>query len=153
MKKKLYCRAFVVGVLLAFSFSTGCKQEAAASENPTVNKNTAPVSTSQKTQKTKKAVVKIVFVGKQNACDCTRKRIEDSWSALQKALGTPAKLPVERLQIDTDGAQVEPYRQQKAIMALPALYFVDDKATVLELLQGEVTEDQILAVIKPTEKN
>jgi len=143
MKKKLYRNAFIVGVLLYFSFSTSCKQEAAASENPTVKKSTAPVSTPQKTQKTKKAVAEIVFVGKQNACDCTRKRIEDSWTALQKALGTPAKLPVERLQIDTDEAQVEPYRQQKAMMALPAIYFVDDKATVLELLQGEVTAEQV----------
>ena len=148
MKKKLYCKVLIVGVLLFFSFSTSCKQEAAASENPTVKKNTAPVSTPQKTQETKKAVAKIVFVGKQNACDCTRKRVEDSWAALQKALGTPAKLPVERLQIDTDEAQVEPYRQQKAMMALPAIYFVDDKTTVLELLQGEVTDAQIAAVLK-----
>jgi len=148
MKKKLYCKAFIVGVLLSFSFSTSCKQEAAASENPTVKKNTAPMSTAQKNQETKKAVAKIVFVGKQNACDCTRTRVEAGWAALQKALGTPAKLPVERMQIDTDEARVEPYRQQKAMMALPAIYFVDDKAMVLELLQGEVTDAEITAVLK-----
>ena len=73
--------------------------------------------------------------------------VDDSWAALQKALGTPAKVPVERLQIDTDGAQVEPYKQQKAMMALPAIYFVDGEAKVLELLQGEVTAEQVQKVL------
>ena len=90
---------------------------------------------------------KIVFVGKEHACDCTRKTVDAGWAALQKALGTPAKLPVERLQIDTEGEKVAPYRKQKPMMALPAIYFVDDKNVVLELLQGEVTAEQIGAAI------
>jgi len=88
-------------------------------------------------------VTKIVFVGKEHACDCTRKTVDEGWAALQKALGTPAKLPVERLQVDTEAAKVEPYRQQKPIMALPAIYFLDGKGVVTELLQGEVTLEQI----------
>jgi hypothetical protein len=93
-------------------------------------------------------VAKIVFVGKERACDCTRKSIDAGWAAVQKALGTPAKVPVERLQVDTEGAKVERYRSQKAVMALPAIYFVDDKNVVLELLQGEVTEAQIASTLK-----
>lgn len=91
-------------------------------------------------------VTRIVFVGKEHACDCTKKSIDAGWEALQKALGTPAKLPVERLQVDTQGDKVAPYRQQKPMMALPAIYFVDGKNMVLELLQGEVTAEQIAAV-------
>ena len=56
-------------------------------------------------------------------------------------------MPVERLQIDTDGAQVELLRQQKAVMALPAIYFVDTKAKVLDLLQGEVTDAEVTAIL------
>jgi hypothetical protein len=91
---------------------------------------------------------RIVFVGKEHACDCTKKSIDAGWEALQKALGAPAKLPVERLQIDTQGDKVTPFREQKPMMALPALYFVDGKDTVMELLQGEVSEAQIAAVLK-----
>jgi hypothetical protein len=97
---------------------------------------------------TKAKTNRIIFVGKEHACDCTKKSIDAGWEALQKALGTPAKLPVERLQIDTQGDKVVPYRQQKPMMALPALYFVDGKDMVLELLQGEVTEAEIAAVLK-----
>jgi len=93
-------------------------------------------------------VTKIVFVGKENACNCTRKTVDAGWAALQKALGTPAKLPVERLQIDTQGDKVAPYRQQKPMMVLPAIYFVDDNNVVLELLQGRVTEAQVTDTLR-----
>jgi len=91
---------------------------------------------------------RIIFVGKERVCDCTRKSIEAGWDALQKALGAPAKLPVERLQIDTQGDKVAPYRQQKPMMALPAIYFVDDKGAVIELLQGEITAKQVTDIVK-----
>ncbi|MEK7704206.1 MAG: hypothetical protein AAB426_04550, partial [Myxococcota bacterium] len=90
-------------------------------------------------------VTKIIFVGKEHACDCTRKSVDAGWAALQKVLGTPAKVPVERLQIDTQGEKVMFYRQQRPMMALPAIYFVDGKGVVLGLLQGEVSVAQIAA--------
>jgi hypothetical protein len=135
-----------LAVLLS-ALAPACKQQGVASQQAT----TAPEPVKAAVAESK--IAKIVFVGKQNACDCTRKRVEGSWAALQNALGTPAKLPVERLQVDTNGAQVEPLRQQKAMMALPAIYFVDDKATVLELLQGEVTDAQIAAALKGNPKS
>jgi hypothetical protein len=93
-------------------------------------------------------IARIVFVGKQEACDCTRAAIDASWAALEQALGTPARLPVEQLQNDTEGDKVAPYREQQAIMALPAIYFVDRGGRVLAQLQGEVTEQQIRAVLE-----
>jgi hypothetical protein len=93
-------------------------------------------------------VTRIVFVGKEHPCDCTRKALDAGWAALQKALGTPSKVPVEKLQVDTDGSKVDPYRNQKPIMALPAIYFLDGKGTVVDLLQGEVTSDQIAGVLQ-----
>jgi hypothetical protein len=96
----------------------------------------------------KSKVTKVVFVGKARACDCTRKTIDAGWAALRKALGTPPKLPVVRLQVDTDRDKVEPYRTQKPMMDLPAIYFVDGKNVVVELLEGEVTAEQIRAALR-----
>ena len=90
-------------------------------------------------------VEKIVFVGKEHDCACTRKAIDASWKALQAALGAPAKVPVLQLKVDTESAKVEPYEKQKAIMALPAIYFLDEQGISIENLQGEVTVDQIKA--------
>jgi hypothetical protein len=88
-------------------------------------------------------VVRIVFVGKEHACDCTRKKVETALAALQKVLGTPPKIPVEMLKVDTEEDKVEPYRKQKPMMAIPAIYFVDGKGGVVEMLQGEITAEQI----------
>jgi hypothetical protein len=90
---------------------------------------------------------KIVFVGKEHACDCTRKAVDASWTALQKALGPTAKLPIEKMYVDTEAARVEAYRSQKPIMALPAIYFVDGQGTVLDQLQGEVNETQVQPIL------
>lgn len=95
--------------------------------------------------KTTSAISRIVFVGKAEACDCTRKSIDASWTALQSALATRKPLPVEKLEVDVDEVKVEPYRKQKAVVALPGIYLVDDKGTVVELLQGELSEGEIAA--------
>lgn len=142
MRRTLLSVLAVAGLSVSLSVAaTACKQQVVASQQTTAGREPAKAAAAES------KIAKVVFVGKQNACDCTRKRIEDTWAALQKALGTPAKLPVERLQIDTDGAQVELLRQQKAVMALPAIYFVDTKAKVLDLLQGEVTDAEVTAIL------
>jgi hypothetical protein len=123
----------------------GCERSRAAQGAVAANKTKAqqasPVAPAAST------VGKILFVGKEHPCDCTKKALDAGWAALQQALGTPAKLPVERLAVDTEAAKVEPYRQQRPIMALPAIYFLDGKGTVLEMLQGEVTANQIVSVL------
>jgi len=150
-------KSTIFALLLLFLPSAGCeKNEAAAATAKLVSAPAAtpvcdtsrPGATCADQVSTAAKVIKIVFVGKENACECTRKRVDAAWAELQKALGTPAKLPVELVQIDTERSKVEPYMQQKPIMALPAIYFLDGKNVVVELLQGEVTEAQITAVLK-----
>lgn len=92
-------------------------------------------------------VARVVFVGKEHACDCTRKKVETARAALEKALGTPAKLPVETLQLDTQEEKVEPYRKMRPIMALPAIYFLDAKDDLVEMLQGEITDGQVSSAL------
>jgi hypothetical protein len=96
-------------------------------------------------------IARIVFVGKQDACDCTRKAIEATAKALDAALGRPARLPVERLAIDVDRERVAALRAKKPMMALPALYLLDAKGGIVTLLQGEQTEAQIRRVLKGSE--
>ncbi len=93
-------------------------------------------------------IVKVVFVGKEHACDCTRKKVDTALAALQQVLGTPYKIPVEMLKVDTEEDKVEPYRKQKPMMAVPAIYFVDGKGVVTDMLQGEITAEQIARIVK-----
>jgi hypothetical protein len=93
-------------------------------------------------------VTKIVFVDKEHACDCTRKKVATAQAALAQVLGTPAKIPVETMKADTESDKLEPYRRQKPMMAVPAIYFVDEKNTVLQLLQGELTAEQVARAIE-----
>jgi hypothetical protein len=131
----------LLGFALLFA-AGGCNKTSIAAAAQTTASTTS-VSQVAAASPAAAKVTKIVFVGKEHACDCTRKTVDGGWAALQKALGTPAKLPVERLQIDTEAAKVAPYREQKPMMALPAIYFLDGKGAVTELLQGEVTLEQI----------
>lgn len=137
-------KAFISGTIVLLLALVGCDNSSRASEP-----QASEVLVERADEGAKKTkVAKIVFVGAKQVCDCTRSRIEEGWATLQEALGASPKLPVERLKIDLDKAQVEPYREQKAIMALPAIYFVDGQAKVLDLLQGEVTVEKINAVLK-----
>ena len=94
------------------------------------------------------AVARVVFVGKENACQCTRKAIDASWKALEAALGPHNGISVEQVKVDTESDRVAPYRAQRAFMALPAMYFFDAAGGLVEMLQGEVTEEQVRAVLK-----
>jgi hypothetical protein len=124
-------------VLIAICFASVAGASGCRRPEPPKQPATAPAAAA--TPK----LSKIVFVGKEHACDCTRKAVDASWTALQKALGPAAKLPIEKMYVDTEAARVEAYRSQKPIMALPAIYFVDGQGTVLDQLQGEVNETQV----------
>ena len=93
-------------------------------------------------------VARIVFIDQEGACECTRKRIEGTWTALQSALGEPAGLPVERIHADTQAGLAAPYVDNKPLMVPPGVYFVDDGGAVIQMLQGEVTAEQIAAVLR-----
>jgi hypothetical protein len=94
------------------------------------------------------SVASVVFVGKENACQCTRKAIDASWKALEAALGPHNRIAVEQVKVDTESDRVAPYRAKRAFMALPAMYFFDAAGGLVEMLQGEVTEEQVRAVLK-----
>jgi hypothetical protein len=141
-------RPFSISALLVLSVTvTSCenrKAEAASvSASAAVLASAAPIVASPSPSDSATKVDRIVFVGKEHACDCTRKKVDAALAALQQVLGTPAKIPVEMLKVDTEEEKVEPYRKQKPMMAVPAIYFIDSKGGVVEMLQDEVTAAQV----------
>ena len=89
-------------------------------------------------------VARIVFIDLENCCKCTRQRTDDSWAALQTVIkeGSPA-IPVERIHMDSDPEKAAPYRDQRSIMVVPAIYFLDEDGNLSEMIQGETTADNI----------
>lgn len=127
-------------VSLCLLVATSCEQAKAPPKQATTS-TAAAVAGAPK-------VAKVVFIDKENACECTKKRIDGTWAALQGALGTPASFPVERIHLDTEAAKAEFYTVLKPLMVPPGLYFVDGRDAVVEMLQGEVTTEQIATVLK-----
>lgn len=91
------------------------------------------------------SVKRIVFLDKQEACACTRERVDKSWAELQKALGEGNSMPVERIFVDTQHEVAQKYEKMSPVMVLPGVYLLDDKGQLVELLQGELSEDAIAA--------
>jgi len=93
-------------------------------------------------------VSRIVFVGKEHACDCTRARIDETWASLQAVLKSEKGILVERARIDTEPDRVEPLQKMRAIIVIPAVFFFDASDTLFEMLQGEVTTEQFARVLQ-----
>jgi len=94
-----------------------------------------------------KNVALVVFIGQDQACACTRDRIDKSWKALQEALAGRPGIQVHKLQWDVDEMEAEKYSALKPVMVIPGIYFLDDKGGLAGFLQGEVTAGQIAAVM------
>jgi hypothetical protein len=127
--------------------TTGCNRSRASNERASATAAPTTAAATATHGQTAARVARIIFVGKERPCNCTKARLEAGWAALEAALGTPPKVPVERLKVDAQPDKVAPYRRQKPAMALPALYFVDANGSVVDLLQGDVTRDQIVATL------
>ena len=112
--------------------ATTQKKEAAQGQEP------APPASASK-------VARIVFLDKQEACACTETRIGASWEVLTKALGTPPKVKVERVHMDTDPMTADPYVKMRPVMVAPAVYFLGPDDKLLEVLQGELTAEKVKA--------
>ncbi len=134
-------------VLSVVLVGLGCNRPQTSQEHNAATSAPLTAATPATRAPTTGKVTRVVFVGKEQPCDCTKARLESGWSALQSALGTPPKVPVERLQLDTEPDQVEPFQRQKPAMTLPALYFLDANDSVVELLQGEVTREQVATAL------
>ena len=141
MFTKLGTIIFALCIFLAF----GCGKEIKASEKPD-NANVPPSNTNAKTVK-KSDVVKIVFVGQKDACECTRTRIDTTWNTLQEVLDGRDDISVERIQLDVEEEQADKLDDLRSMMVAPGIYFFDENEHLLEMLQGEVAPEQISKIL------
>jgi hypothetical protein len=123
--------------LATVALAASCKQEVAASgQAATANAPAKLVAASPK-------VAKIVFIGKKNACDCTRARVDETLAVMQQALNGRSDIAVEQLQVDVDEEAVAGYQKLRPIIVLPAIYLLEGAGTLVDVLQGEVTAEQV----------
>ena len=151
-----YSRSFSVLALALATGILGCHKpsgtEPGSSARPAATDavpgvRTAGASSAAGAASTKAAVTRVVFIGKKEACDCTRQAIDAGWKALAAGLGGEHAMPIEKLEADTDADKVATYRLMKPHLALPALYFLDVNDGLVDMLQGEITEAQVRAIV------
>lgn len=147
MKKRSYRLVVALSQMATLlALAASCKRDGAASGSSAAAAAQS-ASPAADTKPAKATVAKVVFVGKRDACDCTRKRVDDSFASLQTALGGRQDITVERLQEDVHQANVKRYQKMRAIMVLPAIYLLDGSGAPVEVLQGEVTVEQLRRAI------
>ena len=116
----------------------------AAQPGPAAKKKPGPAKKPVASGKVKR----IVFIDKAKACECTRKRIDASWKALAGVVGSPPVPAVERIHMDTAPFRAAPYKAKRPVMVPPAIYFLGEEEKLLEVLQGEVTADQVRKALR-----
>jgi len=131
-------------VTLAAIFSLACNRTSSAGNKQGSNVKVAQAKNSTKAES---KVARIVFVGQKQACDCTRNRIEATWNTLKNALKAKPELPVKRIQRDVDVEEMKKMARLKPLMVAPGIYFIDKQDGLVELLQGEVSKEQMEKVI------
>lgn len=89
-----------------------------------------------------------MFVDEQDACDCTRKRVDDGWAALQSAMKQSREVPVERVHHDTQPIDVAPLQAKRKFVAVPAIFLLDASGEVIDMLQGEVTDKELATALR-----
>jgi len=142
--KKIHATMLACALALSITASTRCEKGAGAAGNPDGG---AP--TGAKAAPAVSKVAKIVFVDQEECCDCTRKRIDDSWAALQEALkGRSPVIPIERVHQDKESDKAEGFRLMKPYMVVPAVYLLDAGDALVEQLQGELTADQFKKALR-----
>lgn len=93
-------------------------------------------------------VERIAFVDQEEACECTHKRIDDSWAALQAGMKQSREVPVQRIHRDTEPIDVGPLQAKRKFVAVPAIFLLDGSGEVIDMLQGEVSDAEIAAALR-----
>lgn len=145
----------VVTIIMALS-ATACQRSAAPAPReqvPAINKagsNTGAPGASNAAARSapSSAVTRVVFLDKEEACACDKKRAAASWKALKDVIGTSRTPAVERVHVDTQPLLAAPVKAKRATMVLPGVYFLGKDDKLLTLLQGEVTAEQIKKALR-----
>jgi hypothetical protein len=97
-------------------------------------------------------VAKVVVLEQETGCECALARQEVTWTNLQAALDGMEKKPaVDVIHFDVEPDAAQPFQDMKAVMVVPALYFLDLDGKLVATEQGELTAEAIAALLAPKE--
>lgn len=134
-------RILVLSIVLVSSLAIGCSApgaEPGAATPPAASVEQPRTAPSPQ----QREVAKVVFIGKENCCECTQKAIDNTRAALDAVLaGKP--LPVERFNFDTQPENVGAFLSLRRMVAVPALYLFDKDGGLIDVLQGESDEAKL----------
>jgi hypothetical protein len=132
-----------LGLVLSFGAFAGC--QTAPPSGSAATSSAASGSTVAAAASTSAAgpVAKVVFIGQREACECTRKRIDGTWAALEQALESHSEIQVEKLEQDVQQEAADRYDELKPMMVAPGVYLLDADGKLVELLQGELTATKL----------
>ncbi len=98
-------------------------------------------------------VAKVVVLEQGSGCECAMARQEVTWTNLQTALdGLEKKPAVDVIHFDVEPDAAQPFQDMKAVMVVPALYFLDAQGALVATEQGELTAEAITALLTPKDK-
>ena len=127
---------------IAFSICS-CRSPAPTTESPQPGPLTEETTS---TPTGAKLVSKVLFLDLTDPCKCTKARQEKTWTELQQAVkGTDIEL--ERVHWDGDNDRAEAFAEERPFSVIPALYFLDAKGNLIDMLQGEITKQQFETMI------
>ena len=138
---KYFVKSTLAMVIITVVSSAGCGRAAGEGNNSSLPAATTKQAVASSPRGGK--VARVVFIDQEQACECTRNRIKGSWTAVEAALGEGSGIVVERIHRDTQEEQAEQYRMLRPMVTVPGLYFLDENGAIVELLQGEITEEQV----------
>ncbi len=124
----------------------GCDKGSPPVPAPSSAKSTASIPTPD-APAVPSQVARAVFIGQKKACDCTRKRIDEAWPVFQQAVAAHKNIEVKRLQLDVDEKEADRYDDMRTIMVAPGIFFLDQNDQLIEMVQGEVTAEQLKKIL------
>jgi hypothetical protein len=93
-------------------------------------------------------VAKVVVLEQETGCECALARQEVTWTNLQAALESLDQKPaVDVIHFDVEPGAAQPFQDMKAVMVVPALYFLDGDGALVAAEQGELTAETITALL------
>ena len=137
-------RANRIVPLILILAAIGCTQpETQQSDVPKADEPTPATAQAGPTR-----VTKVVFIGQKDSCKCTRERIDKTWPVVDSVLKGYKDITVRKIQIDVEAEEADRYDEMKSIMIAPGIFFMDKDDKLVEMIQGEVSADQVLAALK-----
>ncbi len=99
-------------------------------------------------QKMNTRVKAVAFLEQEADCNCNKDKYDQAWRVMQMTVGQLPAIKVTRMDFEKEREASATYINQKDFDMLPAVYFLDEDGKVISLLQGWLTMEQVVAVLK-----